>query len=93
MAEDKAENQIRLEVCSGGIAFITLNRPKALNALTKDMLTRLRSFPRNWIRGLPSKFGIFPSWRLSQNLPHVIGPHGARQVSLTAESVDAQTAE
>jgi enoyl-CoA hydratase len=41
MAEDKAENQIRLEVCGGGIAFITLNRPKALNALTKDMLTRL----------------------------------------------------
>jgi enoyl-CoA hydratase/carnithine racemase len=41
MAEDKAENQIRLEVCGGGIAFITLNTPKALNALTKDMLTRL----------------------------------------------------
>jgi len=41
MAQDKAENHKRLEVCGGGNAFITLNRPKALNALTKDMLTRL----------------------------------------------------
>ncbi|CAK9274142.1 unnamed protein product [Sphagnum jensenii] len=28
MAEDNAENQIRLEVCGGGIAFITLTDPK-----------------------------------------------------------------
>ncbi|CAM6021665.1 unnamed protein product [Sphagnum balticum] len=55
MAEDKAENQIGLEVCGGGIAFITLNRPKALNDLTKDMPPGWRSLPRNWIRGLPSK--------------------------------------
>jgi enoyl-CoA hydratase len=40
MAEE-AENQIQLEVFSSGIAIITLNRPKALNALTRDMLTRL----------------------------------------------------
>jgi enoyl-CoA hydratase/carnithine racemase len=36
-----SENQILLEVCSSGIAIITLNRPKALNALTRDMLIRL----------------------------------------------------
>jgi enoyl-CoA hydratase len=40
MAEE-AENQIQLEVGSSGIAIITFNRPKALNALTRDMLTRL----------------------------------------------------
>jgi enoyl-CoA hydratase/carnithine racemase len=41
MVEEKAENQIQLGVCSGGIAIITLNRLKALNALMRDMLTRL----------------------------------------------------
>jgi enoyl-CoA hydratase len=39
------------------------------------------------------RFGIFPSWGLSQKLSRVIGPYRARQVSLTAEPVDAQTAE
>ncbi len=37
----QSENQILLEVCSSGIAVITLNRPKALNAFTTDMLIRL----------------------------------------------------
>ncbi len=41
MVEENAENQIQLGVCSGGIAIITLNRLKALNALMRDMLTRL----------------------------------------------------
>lgn len=174
MAEE-AENQIQLEVGSSGIAIITFNRPKALNALTRDMLTRLaelfqeldqrpavkviiltgagRAFSAGVdltaatavfkgdvknqdkdtvaqmercrkpiigaINGLcitagfeialtcdilvasttakfidtHAKFGIFPSWGLSQKLSRVIGPYRARQVSLTAEPVDAQTAE
>jgi hypothetical protein len=55
MAEDNAENQIRLEVCSGGIAFITLTDPKLSMPSPRICSPGWRSFPRNWIRGLPSK--------------------------------------
>ncbi|GJP47157.1 hypothetical protein CLOM_g6384 [Closterium sp. NIES-68] len=40
-----------------------------------------------------SKFGIFPSWGLSQKLPRLIGVNRAREVSLTAEPVNSETAE
>ncbi|GLJ45983.1 hypothetical protein SUGI_0968340 [Cryptomeria japonica] len=39
------------------------------------------------------KFGIFPSWGLSQKLPRLIGVNCAREVSLTAMPLDAQLAE
>jgi enoyl-CoA hydratase len=54
-------------------------------------MTNLLKIHSNSVTG--AGFGIFPSWGLSRNLPRVIGPHRARQVSLTSESVDAQTAE
>jgi hypothetical protein len=53
MAEDNAENQIRLEVCCGGIAFITLTDPKL--SMPSPCSPGWRSFRRNWIRGLQSK--------------------------------------
>lgn len=40
MASDK-EKLILVEKTSNGIATITLNRPQALNALTRDMLVHL----------------------------------------------------
>lgn len=40
-----------------------------------------------------SRFGIFPSWGLSQKLSRVIGPNRARLVSLTCMPIDAETAE
>eukprot|EP00475_Leptophrys_vorax_P006720 TRINITY_DN14193_c0_g3_i1.p2 TRINITY_DN14193_c0_g3~~TRINITY_DN14193_c0_g3_i1.p2 ORF type:complete len:268 (+),score=-11.00 TRINITY_DN14193_c0_g3_i1:162-965(+) len=40
-----------------------------------------------------AKFGIFPSWGLSQKLPRLIGINRAREVSLTAEPIDGATAE
>eukprot|EP00252_Welwitschia_mirabilis_P017150 TRINITY_DN38062_c0_g1_i1.p1 TRINITY_DN38062_c0_g1~~TRINITY_DN38062_c0_g1_i1.p1 ORF type:complete len:263 (-),score=42.80 TRINITY_DN38062_c0_g1_i1:226-1014(-) len=40
-----------------------------------------------------AKFGIFPSWGLSQKLPRLIGANRAREVSFTALPIDAQTAE
>lgn len=40
-----------------------------------------------------AKFGIFPSWGLSQKLSRLIGPNRARHVSLSALPVDAETAE
>lgn len=39
------------------------------------------------------KFGIFPSWGLSQKLPRIVGPNRARELSLTSRPLDAATAE
>lgn len=39
------------------------------------------------------RFGIFPSWGLSQKLSRVIGPNRAREVSLTATPINAEQAE
>ncbi|OVA13598.1 Crotonase superfamily [Macleaya cordata] len=40
-----------------------------------------------------SRFGIFPSWGLSQKLSRIIGPNRAREVSLTAMPLTAEVAE
>ncbi|XVE65502.1 hypothetical protein DITRI_Ditri08aG0004900 [Diplodiscus trichospermus] len=40
-----------------------------------------------------ARFGIFPSWGLSQKLPRIIGPHKAREVSLTSLPLTAELAE
>ncbi|KAH0436559.1 hypothetical protein IEQ34_026394 [Dendrobium chrysotoxum] len=40
-----------------------------------------------------SKFGIFPSWGLSQKLARVIGPNRARQASLSCMPITAEMAE
>lgn len=39
------------------------------------------------------RFGIFPSWGLSQKLARIIGPNKAREVSLTATPLTAEQAE
>ncbi|KAF8041431.1 hypothetical protein BT93_A0123 [Corymbia citriodora subsp. variegata] len=40
-----------------------------------------------------ARFGIFPSWGLSQKLARIIGPNKAREVSLTATPLTAEQAE
>ncbi|GMH28551.1 hypothetical protein Nepgr_030394 [Nepenthes gracilis] len=40
-----------------------------------------------------ARFGIFPSWGLSQKLSRIIGPNRAREVSLTAMPLSAEQAE
>ncbi|XP_020108716.1 probable enoyl-CoA hydratase 1, peroxisomal [Ananas comosus] len=40
-----------------------------------------------------AKFGIFPSWGLSQKLSRIIGPNRAREVSLTGMPITAEMAE
>ncbi|MCL7032923.1 hypothetical protein MKW94_030669 [Papaver nudicaule] len=40
-----------------------------------------------------AKFGIFPSWGLSQKLSRLIGPNRAREYSLTAMPITAEMAE
>ncbi|XP_073053646.1 probable enoyl-CoA hydratase 1, peroxisomal [Primulina eburnea] len=40
-----------------------------------------------------ARFGIFPSWGLSQKLSRIIGPNRAREVSMTAMPVTAEQAE
>ncbi|OWM71098.1 probable enoyl-CoA hydratase 1, peroxisomal [Punica granatum] len=40
-----------------------------------------------------AKFGIFPSWGLSQKLSRIIGPNRAREVSLAATPLTAENAE
>lgn len=39
------------------------------------------------------KFGIFPSWGLSQKLPRIIGVNRARELSFTSKPLDALSAE
>ena len=39
------------------------------------------------------RFGIFPSWGLSQKLSRIIGPNKAREVSLGAIPLTAEQAE
>lgn len=39
------------------------------------------------------RFGIFPSWGLSQKLSRIIGVNKAREVSLTATPLTAEVAE
>ncbi|PPE02284.1 hypothetical protein GOBAR_DD00618 [Gossypium barbadense] len=40
-----------------------------------------------------TRFGIVPSWGLSQKLPRIIGPNKAREVSLTAMPFTAEEAQ
>ncbi|KAK4265913.1 hypothetical protein QN277_026901 [Acacia crassicarpa] len=40
-----------------------------------------------------ARFGIFPSWGLSQKLSRIIGPNKAREVSLAASPLTAEVAE
>ncbi|GKV37926.1 hypothetical protein SLEP1_g45888 [Rubroshorea leprosula] len=40
-----------------------------------------------------ARFGIFPSWGLSQKLSRIIGPNKAREVSLTSLPLTAEDAE
>ncbi|KAL6503685.1 hypothetical protein OROGR_025608 [Orobanche gracilis] len=40
-----------------------------------------------------ARFGIFPSWGLSQKLPRIIGPSRAREVSFSATPINAEQAE
>ncbi|KAK6160974.1 hypothetical protein DH2020_004355 [Rehmannia glutinosa] len=40
-----------------------------------------------------ARFGIFPSWGLSQKLSRIIGPSRAREVSLAAVPITAEQAE
>lgn len=39
------------------------------------------------------RFGIFPSWGLSQKLSRIIGPNRAREASLTGMAITAEMAE
>ncbi|KAL8153629.1 hypothetical protein V2J09_011389 [Rumex salicifolius] len=40
-----------------------------------------------------ARFGIFPSWGLSQKLSCIVGPNRAREISLTASPLSAEKAE
>lgn len=49
--------------------------------------------PRAKFQDTHAKFGIAPFWGLSQRLPSLVGVNRARQFSLSATAIDAQTAE
>ncbi|KAF3456367.1 hypothetical protein FNV43_RR01017 [Rhamnella rubrinervis] len=175
MAQSSPENLILVDREPDGIAFVTINRPKSLNSLTRPMIVDLaRAFKaldrddsvrviilsgsgRAFCSGVDLKaaedvfkgdvkdieadcvaqmelcrkpiigaingfavtagfeialacdilvaakgakfldsharFGIFPSWGLSQKLSRIIGPNKAREVSLTATPLTAEVAE
>lgn len=39
------------------------------------------------------RFGVYPSWGLSQRLSRIVGPNRAREVSLSCMPITAETAE
>lgn len=47
----------------------------------------------SYLGKLGCRFGIFPSWGLSQKLSRIIGVNKAREVSLTAMPLTAEEAE
>ncbi|PON93172.1 Crotonase superfamily [Trema orientale] len=175
MGQSSPEKLIVVTTESNGIGFVTINRPKSLNSLTKPMMTDLAQAIKALDRddsvrvvvlsgsgrafcsgvdltsaedvfkgdvkdvesdpvaqmercGKPiigaingfavtagfeialacdilvaakgakfmdthARFGIFPSWGLSQKLSRIIGPNKAREVSLTATPLTAEVAE
>lgn len=175
MGQTKSENLILVTRDPKGIAYVTINRPKSLNSLTKSMMADMaqafksldeddsvlivilsgsgRAFCsgvdltsaedvfkgdvkdveadtvaqmercRKPIIGAISgfavtagfeialacdvliaakgakfidthaRFGIFPSWGLSQKLSRIIGPNRAREVSMTAMPITAEQGE
>ncbi|KAL7616825.1 probable enoyl-CoA hydratase 1, peroxisomal [Lactuca sativa] len=175
MDKSSPENLIIVKKDSDGIAYVTINRPKSLNSLTKPMMTDMaRAFKslnadesvgviilsgsgRSFCSGVDltaaedvfkgdvkdvetdpvaqmelcrkpiigaiagfaitagfeislacdiliaskdakfidthARFGIFPSWGLSQKLSRIIGANNAREVSLTATPLTAEKAE
>ncbi|KAJ9559364.1 hypothetical protein OSB04_013978 [Centaurea solstitialis] len=175
MEKSSPENLIVVKKDADGIAYVTINRPKSLNSLTKPMMSDLaRAFKsldadesvgviilsgsgRSFCSGVDltsaedvfkgdvkdvetdpvaqmercrkpiigaisgfaitagfeislacdilvaskdakfidthARFGIFPSWGLSQKLSRIIGPNKAREVSLTASPLTAEKAE
>ncbi|TXG71578.1 hypothetical protein EZV62_000157 [Acer yangbiense] len=175
MDQPKPENLILVTREPNGIAYVTINRPRSLNSLTKSMMTDMaRAFKsldrdksvrvvilsgsgRAFCSGVDltaaedvfkgdvkdvesdpvvqmelfrkpiigaisgfavtagfeialacdvliaakgakfidthARFGIFPSWGLSQKLARIIGPNRAREASLTATPVTAEQGE
>ncbi|KAL5541993.1 hypothetical protein UlMin_009703, partial [Ulmus minor] len=175
MAQSSPENLILINIQPDGIGFVTINRPKSLNSLTrsmmKDLAQAIKALDRDEsvrvivlsgsgrafcsgvdlmaaedvfkgdvkdvesdpvaqmelcrkpiigaINGFAvtagfeialacdiiiaakgakfmdthARFGIFPSWGLSQKLSRIIGPNKAREVSLTATPLTAEVAE
>ncbi|XP_062108807.1 probable enoyl-CoA hydratase 1, peroxisomal [Humulus lupulus] len=175
MGQSSPEKLIVVTIESNGIGFVTINRPKSLNSLTKAMMTDLaqsikalarddsvrvivlsgsgRAFCsgvdltaaedvfKGDVKDVESdpvaqmerckkpiigaingfavtagfeialacdllvatkgakfmdthaRFGIFPSWGLSQKLSRIIGPNKAREVSLAATPLTAEVAE
>ncbi|WP_158968262.1 enoyl-CoA hydratase [Chachezhania sediminis] len=59
-------------------------------ALACDMCLAGRSA---WFGDTHAKFGLIPGWGLSQRLPRLIGPHRAKEISLTGRRVTAEEAE
>lgn len=55
---------------------------------------KLNCLPKHGLNILVTcRFGIFPSWGLSQKLSRIIGVNKAREVSLTATPLTAEVAE
>ncbi|WP_163025880.1 enoyl-CoA hydratase/isomerase family protein [Chachezhania antarctica] len=58
--------------------------------LNCDMALAARSA---WFCDTHGKVGLLPGWGLSQRLPRLIGPHRAKEISLTARRVTAEEAD
>jgi enoyl-CoA hydratase/carnithine racemase len=59
----------------------------------RNILHYFETFLKRFVIDSIARFGIFPSWGLSQKLPRIIGLNRAKELSLSAKPLDAVTAE
>src|SRR5216684_856878 len=77
----------------GSIAYVTVNRPKVLNALNTPTWTDLHAALEHAKFGQPEvKLGLLPGGGGTQRLPRLVGKGRALQLILTGETISAQEA-
>src|SRR5256885_2094532 len=75
----------------GPVAYVTINRPKVLNALNKATIAELNEVFKD-ARDDAAVRGVIQGYGGTQRLPRLVGKGRALQLILSADMIDAQEA-